>query len=103
MEESRDFGSKFGSSISIGEHSFSQMEDDIDRQKLLGTPSNLRIQPVSEFDHLTLQVQVYASFSLNLMAPPFNFADSNRPRRGASIVFRYLHLCRPCMIHVSTR
>jgi len=38
------------------------MEDDIDRQKLLGTPSNLRIQPVSEFDHLTLQVQQHERY-----------------------------------------
>lgn len=45
--------------MSVGEHSFAQMEDDVDRQKLLGQPSHQRVgQPVTDIDHLTLQVQV---------------------------------------------
>lgn len=57
-EEPQDLSAKFGCSVSVGEHSFSQMEDDIDRQKLLGQPSHTRVgQPISDLDHLTLQVQ----------------------------------------------
>ena len=38
------------------------MEDDVDRQKLLGQPSHQRVgQPVTDLDHLTLQVQVNIS------------------------------------------
>lgn len=58
-EEPQDLSAKFGCSVSVGEHSFAQMEDDVDRQKLLGQPSHQRVgQPVTDLDHLTLQVQV---------------------------------------------
>ncbi|KAK4005387.1 protein GDAP2 homolog [Daphnia magna] len=57
-EEPQDLSAKFGCSVSVGEHSFAQMEDDVDRQKLLGQPSHQRVgQPVTDIDHLTLQVQ----------------------------------------------
>ena len=59
LEESQDLSSRFGCSVSVGQHSFAQMEDDVDRQKLLGQPTPPRIQPISDLDHLTLQVQVY--------------------------------------------
>ncbi|KAK8730517.1 hypothetical protein OTU49_008050 [Cherax quadricarinatus] len=36
VEDSTDLASQFQSSVSIGEHSFSQMEEDIDKQRLLG-------------------------------------------------------------------
>lgn len=59
FEEPQDLSARFGCSVSVGEHSFAQMEDDVDRQKLLGQPSHQRGgQPVSDLDHLTLQVQV---------------------------------------------
>lgn len=55
--------SKLGSSVSVGEHSFAQMEDDIDRQKLLGQPAALRAHPASDIDHLAIQVQVRISLA----------------------------------------
>ena len=58
LEDSQDLSSRFGCSVSVGQHSFAQMEDDVDRQKLLGQPTPPRIQPASDLDHLTLQVQV---------------------------------------------
>ena len=66
-EESLDLGGSLGSNVAVGEHSFAHMEDDIDRQKLLGAPAALRLQPASEFDHLTLQVQVRTSFHFFLL------------------------------------
>ncbi len=58
-EEPADLGAKFGCSVSVGEHSFAQMEDDVDRQKLLGqSSSNHRSSHQPDLDHLTLQVQV---------------------------------------------
>lgn len=57
-EEPADLGAKFGCSVSVGEHSFAQMEDDVDRQKLLGqSSSNHRSSHQPDLDHLTLQVQ----------------------------------------------
>ena len=47
----------------MGEHSFAQMEDDIDRQKLLGQPAALRAHPASDIDHLAIQVQVRISLA----------------------------------------
>jgi hypothetical protein len=62
-EEPQDLSAKFGCSVSVGEHSFAQMEDDVDRQKLLGQPSHQRVgHPVTDIDHLTLQVQVNIFF-----------------------------------------
>jgi len=55
FEESQD--SRFGCSVSVGQHSFAQMEDDVDRQKLLGQPAPPRVHPASDLDNLTLQVQ----------------------------------------------
>lgn len=58
-EEPQDISAKFGCSVAVGEHSFAQMEEDVDRQKLLGQPSHQRIgHPTTDIDHLTLQVQV---------------------------------------------
>lgn len=63
-EEPQDLSAKFGCSVSVGEHSFAQMEDDVDRQKLLGQPSHQRVgHPVTDIDHLTLQVQVHFHFA----------------------------------------
>lgn len=73
-EEPQDLSAKFGCSVSVGEHSFSQMEDDIDRQKLLGQPSHTRVgQPISDLDHLTLQVQVNNLCSLKIFDVPTVF------------------------------
>lgn len=36
VEDSADLATQFQSSLSIGDHAFSQMEDDIDKQRLLG-------------------------------------------------------------------
>lgn len=48
------------------------MEDDVDRQKLLGQPSHQRVgQPVTDLDHLTLQVQV--NFIVNIDDLMFSF------------------------------
>ena len=68
-EEPQDISAKFGCSVAVGEHSFAQMEEDVDRQKLLGQPSHQRIgSPATDIDHLTLQVQVTYSnaFAVNL-------------------------------------
>ncbi|RXG72291.1 Protein GDAP2-like protein [Armadillidium vulgare] len=56
LEDSCELSSQLQTTLNVGEHPFAQMEDDIDRQRLLGNqPSYTRIDP--EIAYMTSDLQ----------------------------------------------